>query len=802
MEGNTPDAPIEDGGGLIRSLTGGDTRCANAPRTFLNEDLCSLSYSSMACGSSGTPELEIELNAENIAILHNITGQYAYGILGLPVVDFQGTELESPCTVGIRSRWEIKDSADCNHSALDTETNKTLVELLVKSSDSNPFVRDIIFPTRGYSCSASDTLSLAEVELVVGDFCYKRVHPDHMSVYDFTYWTLEMTHPGNMIAAMEGEYNPITKWMDLDGNAFLTFPSFPQNDVPNHPMERWITHGPKFPKLGRFGDSVLFMDLPNELRLDEVADFFGESSDIGGSGIVVCGSPNESANSPALGYQFDITTGRDTEWGLDRQREYIWAMIGLQSEDQLRQRVAWAFSQLLVVARGAISIQSSHTEAFLTYYDIFVRNAFGNYGDILREISYSPLMAENLSFLQSKSAAYMWETQGKISFADENFVSIACMGFFHLVSLLELFCAHYASYITLTSLACHLLLLVQAREIMQLFSTGLYLLNLDGTPKLDGSGQPMLVYTNDEIMSFSRIWTGFDYQQARGNVEEASWSGNRHDPMKIQSAWRDKFPKTDLTGGYIGDGFPLCVDLPEKMFLRKGAKYRLLGSSHSPELMEDHYNYKKDYAVKRFVLQSDSELKNTLCKSDGGKCNFKTSVTLDANLECAGNECLADTVRVVEVGEGIFYEYVRPPCVEQAFYNNAKKVIFRERWSDSSCANPMLPYASEACCSMGDLRAYRSPDYLYDGERVKFSSAESRCVADNKLSCDFNDIGAIDWWKKGYHWTTDKCKIQVKVNAVGQVALVYEPEDYAYLHPHIRDDNRNFFKVRHGVQYY
>ena len=118
------------------------------------------------------------------------------------------------------------------------------------------------------------------------------------------------------------------------------------------------------------------------------------------------------------------------------------------------------------------------------------------------------------SFLQSKSAAYMWETQQKVSFADENF----------------------------------------AREIMQLFSTGLYLLNMDGTPKLDENKNPILVYTNDEIMSFARIWTGFDYQQARGNVEEASRSGNRHDPMRVQASWRDKFPKSDLVGGYIGDG--------------------------------------------------------------------------------------------------------------------------------------------------------------------------------------------------------------------------------------------------------
>ena len=129
-------------------------------------------------------------------------------------------------------------------------------------------------------------------------------------------------------------------------------------------------------------------------------------------------------------------------------------------------------------------------------------------------------MAENLSYLQSKSAAYMWEVQQKISFADENF----------------------------------------AREIMQLFSTGLYLLNIDGTLKLDENSQPIPVYTNDEIMSFARIWTGFDYQQARGNVEESSWSGNRHDPMRIQASWRDKFPKSDLLGGYIGDSVRFSLE--------------------------------------------------------------------------------------------------------------------------------------------------------------------------------------------------------------------------------------------------
>lgn len=54
-----------------------------------------------------------------------------------------------------------------------------------------------------------------------------------------------------------------------------------------------------------------------------------------GSGIMVCGSPNEAANDPSLGYQFDVTTGEYIEWGLERQPEYVWVMIGLNAQDQV-----------------------------------------------------------------------------------------------------------------------------------------------------------------------------------------------------------------------------------------------------------------------------------------------------------------------------------------------------------------------------------------------------------------------------------------------------------------------------------
>lgn len=77
-------------------------------------------------------------------------------------------------------------------------------------------------------------------------------------------------------------------------------------------------------------------------------------------------------------------------------------MISLSSQDQLRQRMAWALSQILIVTSQQIAEASS--EPYLNYYDIFVRNAFGNYSDILKEVSYSPMMAEMLSFLDSKSS--------------------------------------------------------------------------------------------------------------------------------------------------------------------------------------------------------------------------------------------------------------------------------------------------------------------------------------------------------------------------------------------------------------
>lgn len=153
----------------------------------------------------------------------------------------------------------------------------------------------------------------------------------------------------------------------------------------------------------------------------------------------------------------------------------------------------------------------------MKYYDIFVRNAFGNYRDILKEVSYSPVMAGMLSYHGSRSTASVYEYERTVEFADENY----------------------------------------AREIMQLFTTGLFVLNDDGTGKVGEDGLPLRVYTNSDIEEYARVWTGFVSQHARGNAE-IRYDNNRIDPMRILEGHRDKFPKMGLNRVYIGDGTFAC----------------------------------------------------------------------------------------------------------------------------------------------------------------------------------------------------------------------------------------------------
>jgi len=756
FETNTLENQISDGGGSIELSTGGMTKCFNAPRTFLNEETCFLSTEASACGSIPTPDTTFALNSTNIVALQSLTGKYLYAMKGLVVTQDGINTVEHPCfKEGHRSRWTKTDGACANPTELGPSTKTILEGLIASSSDENPHIRDITFKS---NTQCDETDESAEISITVGNDCWTHVHPEHLSVWDLTYWADPNTHPGNKNAENFGRPNPIKKWAEA-GLHYMEYPSLHPNDATyNHPMMRWETNNKKFEKVGRFGDYMEFRDLTSELRLDQVAEYFGLTTSASGYGMIVCGSPGEVANKPQLGSEFEVLTfsSRQTQSSGDlaRQRETVWTNIALGADDQLRQRMAWALSQILVIAKSAISSQDKETESFVNYYDIFVRNAFGNYMDVLREISYSPLMAENLSYLNSKSTAYIWEEDQRIEFADENF----------------------------------------AREIMQLFSIGLIDLNLDGTPKLVG-GATRESYTNEHIRSFARAWTGFTRQNIRANFEARDSNTNRVDPMKIVPEWRDRFPKSNLYGGYLGDGYPLCTDLPVKQFLKKGARYRLLGSSALPELMEDDSRFEN-----RLVLDAGASpgLYDKLCAPSSGACTFPMNVLIDNNIECTGVECEVDTVRVVSVA-GFFYEYIQPACVEQPFFENGVKLNQNNDNDNPICGNPLLPIATSACCEnpmSGTIDAIS--DNRYDIERMTFDTMKARCAALDRTACEYDrvDRDSPSHLVNTYHWANTACSIQVKVNRDGEASIIHDvtviDDPKVSL---VNDDTQNYFSV-------
>lgn len=180
------------------------------------------------------------------------------------------------------------------------------------------------------------------------------------------------------------------------------------------------------------------------------------------------------------------------------------ARAALSGPDQLRQRVAFALSQICVVSRRDPGLENKPL-AVADYYDIFVRNAFGNYYDVLREVTFHPVMGRYLSHIGNQKA------RPEINqYPDENF----------------------------------------AREVMQLFSIGLWELHPDGTRKLDAFGQPIPTYGNAQITEFARVFTGLWFGGQRwGNN---GWTDDDNSvPMQMWAEKHDFGEKTLLNGHII-----------------------------------------------------------------------------------------------------------------------------------------------------------------------------------------------------------------------------------------------------------
>ena len=257
--------------------------------------------------------------------------------------------------------------------------------------------------------------------------------------------------------------------------------------------------------------------------------------------------------------------------------------------------------------------------------------------------------------------------------------------------------------------------------------------------------------------------------------------------MQIKADWRDQFPKLGLNGVYIGDNYPLCHELPERAFLHQGAIYRYLGSDPNPKTMSDDL----DEGVTRFVLDTSSDLYNTLCDPDPGtnSCRYKSEIVLPSNLACTGKECDVDTLRVIQVGATslstpIFYEYVQQPCVNYAFYDETHgNLIGNTNRKNGRCGDSRLPLATVPCQPDGKTYGDEICGLNYHGERTTVATGSQRCLDEGlgtfsfwnwmKGRCKDDDMGGVTDSLLLY-WSPAKCQTQVQVIEGGKISIVHE----------------------------
>ena len=191
--------------------------------------------------------------------------------------------------------------------------------------------------------------------------------------------------------------------------------------------------------------------------------------------------------------------------------ESEWWQAAVTGNDQLRQRVAFALSEMFVV-----STQSVSGAAIPQFHNALANDAFGNFYTIMTDVALSPAMGGYLNMLNSAKPA-----TGQI--ANENF----------------------------------------ARENMQLFTLGLYQLNQDGTQQLDGSGNPIPSYTQAQVQAFAKAYTGWTYASATGGTPAKfpNSTANYAYPMAAVETSHDTTAKTLLNGTVLSAGGTAEADL-------------------------------------------------------------------------------------------------------------------------------------------------------------------------------------------------------------------------------------------------
>lgn len=232
--------------------------------------------------------------------------------------------------------------------------------------------------------------------------------------------------------------------------------------------------------------------------------------------------------------------------------DYAWWQYHMTSDDALRQRIAFALSEIMVISR--FSGFGNESYAFASYYDIFMNHAFGNFRDLLQDVTYHPAMGNYLTYLNNPKSDTIEGT-----FPDENY----------------------------------------AREVMQLFTIGLYELNNDGTPVLDTSGNAIPTYTNVEISEFSKIFTGLSWGDRTEFFKGALNDSSYLITMNMFDDYHEPGVKNLLNGFQVPDRNPVDgnADISNALdnlfahqnvgpFISKILIQRLITSNPSPEYID------------------------------------------------------------------------------------------------------------------------------------------------------------------------------------------------------------------------
>lgn len=243
-------------------------------------------------------------------------------------------------------------------------------------------------------------------------------------------------------------------------------------------------------------------------------------------------------------YGYDVLNG-DIFPGLYRRFAFFERVF--TAPDQLRQLTAYSLTQILVVSdSGALGV---NPVGLASYYDTLLEHSFGNYRDLLLAVTLHPSMGFFLSHVNNAKTDEVANT-----FPDENF----------------------------------------AREVMQLFSIGLYELNPDGSHKRDAEGNSIATYDNEDIQEFAKIFTGLAYDATNREPEFGRNQAVFQLPMVMFEEYHEPGEKRLLNGQIVPDGQTGLEDIEDAVdnlfnhsnvgpFVGRQLIQRLVTSNPSPE---------------------------------------------------------------------------------------------------------------------------------------------------------------------------------------------------------------------------